>query len=438
VILLRSGLAGPEAEHPAQAGDDETRAWAIDDVLDAVQTTTGAEAAEIFLRGPSASSVSLAGFQGQFREAFCQITSFEEGQGYPGLVVSEGRPLKVADALSDTRFLRTLVQEAGFRYFLCVPIPGPDRPVGSLDVAWRTGSEELFDHCVTLSREAERLALILDREDRVNGAAADAAVVDTQRRLDLRLLGNFEARLGGTPLSMDRFARRRALTLLKILVTNYGKVVVRDELMELLWPSEVPKDAVQLLKTAVHYLRRALGEGQTGKSKMSFITTEQNGYAFNPASFHRIDALQFKALAEEGLHFERQGRWREAVVALRAAEKLYGGDYLEDDPYSDWSLKQRRQLRETLFDVLQSTARLLRSAGDHEATIRCYRRILEFDPCLEEVQRDLMELLWRCGRRTQALRQFEACRQALRDEFDSTPLLETEALYRSILGGHTS
>ena len=437
MVFLRTGLVGGEDEQ-ARPGHEETRAWAIDDVLDAALTTTGAEAAEIFLREDGDSGVSLAGFRGPFPEAFTQITHFEEGQGYPGLVVSEGRPLKATDALNDGRFLRTQVRDLGFRYFLCVPIPGRERPLGSLDVAWRCGSEALLSHCVTLSREAERLALILDRGDADHRAestmhAADD-LRDSGRRLDLRVLGRFEARRGGTPLSIDSFARRRAVTLLKILVTNYGKIVVRDELIDLLWPSDVPKDAAKLLKIAVHYLRRGLGEAQNGKTETSFISTEPNGYAFNPASFHRLDALEFEAMAEEGLRFERQGRWREAFVALRAAAEMYRGDYLEDDPYSDWCLRRRRQLRETLFDVLLTTARLLRSAGDLEEAIRCYRRILELDPCLEDVHRDLMDVLCRCGKRTQALRQFEACRRALREEFDAAPVLETEALYRSILG----
>lgn len=437
MLLVRTGLVGSEDERQAKAGNDATRAWAIDDVLDAVLTTTGAEIAEIFLRERGVSGVSIAGFRGPFPEAFYQIKRFEEGQGYPGLVVSEGRPLKITDALSDRRFLRTLVKEVGFRYFLCVPIPGPGHPAGSLDVAWRRGSEALFSHCLTLSREAERLGLILNREDSALIAMGETHVdkgPDTARRLDLRVLGSFEARLGGTPLSLDCFARRRPLTLLKILVTNYGKVVGRDELIELLWPSHEPKDAVQLLKTAVHYLRRGLGEPQTAKTKISFVSTEATGYAFNPASYHRLDALEFQAMAEDGLRFERQGRWREALVALQAAAKMYGGDYLEDDPYSDWSLKWRRQLRETLFDVLLATARLLRGAGDYEAAIRWYRRILELDPCLEDVHRDLMEVLSRCGKRAQALRQFEVCRRALREEFDASPVLETETLYRSILG----
>ncbi|HTJ26007.1 MAG TPA: BTAD domain-containing putative transcriptional regulator [Candidatus Limnocylindria bacterium] len=432
--LLRTGLVGVDDEHRVKAADDETRAWAIDDVLDAALTTTGAEVAEIFLRTEGASGVSLAGFRGPFPEAFNQITRFEDGQGYPGLVVSYGRPLKVSDLVNDGRFLRTRVKDLGFRYFLGVPVPGRERPIGSLDVAWRRGSEALLAHCPTLSRDAERLALILDRRRIAIAPHAAEHVEEAERRLDLRFLGSFEARRGGTPLSIDCFARKRSVTVLKILATNYGKTVVRDELIELLWPSDAPKDAAELLKIAVHYLRRGLGEAQNAKTETSFISTEPNGYAFNPASPHRIDALEFEAAAQDGIRLERQGRWREALVVLRSAADLYGGDYLEDDPYSDWCLRRRRQLRETLFDVLLTTAHLLRSVGDDEAAIRCYRRILELDPCLEDVHRDLMELLCRCGKRTQALRQFEACRRALREEFDAAPVLETETLYRRILG----
>jgi DNA-binding SARP family transcriptional activator len=435
MTIQRSGFV--DDERHANGANDESRAWVIEDVLDAALTTTGAEIAEIFLRENGGSGVSLAGFRGPFREAFNQITHFEEGQGYPGLVVSEGRPLKATDVLHDTRFLRTQVRNLGFQYFLCVPIPGQDRPIGSLDVAWRCGSESVLSqsHCITLARDAERFALLLDRRDRAMNAgsvADDASALEG--RLDLRVLGSFEARRGGVPFSLDHFARRRSVTLLKILVTNYGKTVGREELIDMLWPSEAPKDAPELLKIAVHYLRRGVDDPHNAKTDTSFISTEPSGYAFNPASLHRIDALDFEAMAQEGLRFEHQGRWREALVALRAAAEIYGGDYLEDERYSDWCLGRRRQLRELLLDVLVTIARLLCSSGDFEAAIRCHRRILELDPCLEDVHRDLMDVLSRCGKRTQALRQYEECRRALREEFDVSPVLETEMLYRSILG----
>jgi len=48
-----------------------------------------------------------------------------------------------------------------------------------------------------------------------------------------------------------------------------------------------------------------------------------------------------------------------------------------------------------------------------------------------------MDALHRSGKRTQALRQYEACRRALQEEFDAAPVLETETLYRSIMGRTT-
>jgi DNA-binding SARP family transcriptional activator len=440
VSLTALGFAGSSGPHPVMTGG-KLQNWAVADVLDAALSATGAEIAEIFLREPNSDGVSLAGFRGEFPDAFHEITHFAQGQGYPGLVVLKGRPLEATDMTTDARFLRTRVKEAGFHHFLCVPVPGLRRPIGSLDVAWRSKSRYDGSLCVALSREAERLALILDRErlDQASGDLREGTddASSSEAKLVLRLLGGFEVRLDGVPMSMEHFARRRSLVLLKVLVTNYGKVIGREELVDLLWPVDPPDDAPQLLKSAAHYLRRALGEAHDEKAKTPFISTAANGYAFNPASCHWIDSVEFRKHAEQGLRFERQGRWREAIVALEAAAELYSGDYLEDEPYGEWAMRQRRQLRELFFDVLQTAARLQRSAGDCEAAVRYYRRVLDIDPCLEDVHRDLMELLARCGKRTRALRQYEMCRRALKEEFDSSPLLETEALYRSILSGHT-
>jgi DNA-binding SARP family transcriptional activator len=433
VITLSNG----RGERPLEAGPQgqATRAWAVDDVLDAMLTTTGFESAVIFLRSGESTGIDFAAHRGSCRDEFTSITHFEDYEGIPGLVAGEGLPQKLDDVSRDDRYLRGAVKKAGFHNYVCVPIPGRLRTAGCIEAASRTFSEKLLSQWLTIAREAERLGLILDDLHEEEPATGSARTAASTGRLDLHVLGSFEARRGGLTLGPDSFARRRAVTLLKILLTNYGKIVVRDELVELLWPNETPKDGAQLLKIVVHYLRRGLGQAENGKNETSFILTEPNGYSFNANSLHCIDALEFEKLAEEGFHYERRGRWREALVALQRAADLYTGDYLQDEPYSDWSLPRRRQLREKLFDTLVTAARLLKSAGDAESAIRYYRRILEFDPCLEDVHRDLMEALYACGKRTQALRQFEACRRALKDEFDVAPVMETEALYRRILAG---
>lgn len=419
---------------PVLLTDEVDVRWAVEDVIDATLTTTGFESVTIFLRDPNGSGIDLAGFRGSCGDAFQSIVHFEDGEGIPGLVAGEGRPQRVADLTIDHRFWRSRVQDLGFHSYICVPIPGTERTAGCLEVGHRVASDTLLSQSLTVVREAERLGLLLEHRRGLTAVRPRAAVAP---KLDLRLLGAFEARRGGVVLPVDAFARRRALTLLKILLTNYGRAVVRDELIELLWPDEQPKDGVQMLKIVVHYLRRALGQGEDATSEQPFILTEPNSYAFNPASPHRLDAVEFERLADEGLHYERRGRWREALVTLKAAAELYGGDYLQDEPYSDWCQKRRRQLREKFFHILLTTARLHRSGCDFESATRCYRRILDLDPCLEEVHRDLMEVLHFSGQRTQALRQYETCRLALKEEFDVEPVMETETLYRSILAGNS-
>lgn len=422
------------ARRPASHLADEVEVrWAVEDVIDATLTTTGFESVTIFLRDPEGSGIDLAGFRGSCPDAFKSIMHFEDGEGIPGLVAGEGRPQRVADLTTDRRFWRSLVQDLGFHSYICVPIPGPERTAGCLEVGHRMSSETLLSQALTVAREAERLGLLLEHRRAARVAQTDTGAVP---KLDLRLLGGFEARRGGVVLPIDAFARRRAVTLLKILLTNYGRAVVRDELIELLWADEQPKDGAQMLKIVVHYLRRGLGQAEDGDAEPPFILTEPNGYAFNPASAHRLDAIEFEKRAEEGLRFERRGRWREALAALQGAAEIYTGDYLHDEPYSDWCLKRRRQLREKLCDVLLTAARLQRSLGNYDSAARYYRRLLDLDPCLEDVHRDLMEVFYFSGRRAQALRQFEACRLALRDEFDVAPGMDTETLYRSILAGN--
>ncbi|TAM61065.1 hypothetical protein EPN52_03615 [bacterium] len=270
---------------------------------------------------------------------------------------------------------------------------------------------------------------------RPDEASGNVLILLEQRRtvattLDLRCLGTFTATRGGAVLPAGGFVRRRPLTVLKILLTNYGRIVARDELVEMLWPELPPKDAVTMLKVAVHYLRRGLGAA--GGSRAAFVMTEGEGYAFDVASPHRLDAKEFLAASNEGVRQERLGCREPALAAFEAAAQLYVGDYLEDEPYSDWCRERRSELRQTYMTVLRRAARLHDDGGEVEAAVAAYRRTLEVDPCLEDVHRDLMALLWRHGRRADALRQYQMCARALHEELGVLPLEETQALYHAM------
>ncbi len=432
IVLTRnaSDCAGDGTEGPAKGIVER----ALDNALEEALVATGADAVEIFLLERGTRKMVLSGFRGPCSHAFHQVAEFRIGEGFPGLVAGDDKPLLTDDLPHDARYLRSQVKEAGFRYYLCVPISGSGSPLGSLHVASRTDPQAVLPHWLSLRRLAERLGIILELagSGHPNTASGLYSPGNLDGRLDLRCLGRFTAWRAGAPLPLERFVRRRALTLLKILLQHFGRVVDREEMAELLWPAGPPKDADTLLKVAIHYLRRGLEPDGGSKCALPFIVTEAKGYAFNVDSFHWLDVHEFQAAAEQGYRLERKGSRKEALAAFQAAAGLYTGDYLEEEPYSDWCFGRRKDLRQTYVDVLRRTARLLWMGGETEASIRCYYRTLEFDPYLENVHRDLMDVLWRSGRRTEALRQYEVCCRAVREEFDVPPMPDTEALYRSI------
>lgn len=86
---------------------------------------TGADAAEIFLAEPDRDGMVLTIHDGQCRSAFFEITRFASGEGFPGLVLSSGRPVMAPDIARDERYLRKTVTEKGFRTCISVPVQGP-------------------------------------------------------------------------------------------------------------------------------------------------------------------------------------------------------------------------------------------------------------------------------------------------------------------------
>lgn len=251
--------------------------------------------------------------------------------------------------------------------------------------------------------------------------------------LDLRCLGPFAVLRDGRLVPPEQFARRRSLTLLKILLTRYGKPVHREELMELLWPEADPRAARTLLNVVVHYLRRGLEPDAPADGRSSFIHTSGDAYWFNIEAPHRLDSQEFLALARRASDEEQAGRPGEAIALYRRAIAIYQGDFLEDEPYSDWCVLEREYLRKTFLTALRHAARLHARQGEVDAAVAYYRRALHADATLEDVHRALMELLWQAGRRDEALRQYHECRAVLERELGISPMPETESLRQRIL-----
>ena len=345
---------------------------------------------------------------------------------------------------------------AGAAVRLCVPLVAGAHRLGVFSAGYRSRHPWPGCHLLRLLVGAETLAgalrMLRDGRRSHGGSAEPAApraspVAATPAEgspcgpdcppgfLHIRCLGRFSVSRDGVPIAASEFRRSRAQVVLKILLSRYGRPVHRDELVEWLWSGSPPCNADQLLQGAVHYLRRALEPHLPQPGRSRFVLTEGKTYLFNPESPHWLDTREFSRKATLSEAMERRGELAASLAASHEAAELYRGPFLEDEPYSEWCSREREQLRSTYLEVLRRIGRLYGRQGQYDRAIEAYRRALAVDPLLEDVHRALMEVLWRAGRRSEALRQFHRCRSQLESELGVAPGPETEALYRSLLEG---
>ncbi|NJN19214.1 MAG: hypothetical protein HC822_24655 [Oscillochloris sp.] len=295
----------------------------------------------------------------------------------------------------------------------------------------------------TLNRRDERLRMLVPqleplRRRQVGDAApqpplvAEPLAVD-DRAPDLRAycLGRFEVWVGRN--LVEQWIGSKGKTLLKLLLAAYPAMVPAPRLMSAMWDGVEEELARQRLHTAISDLRRSLRSAQPDAGGL--IISQNGSYGLDPQAVIWIDTAGFERAQRAGLQYEQSGRPGEARSAYCEAVALYQGDFLAEDRYEDWPIEQRERLKSGYLALLARIAEGAFSEGDYAACIRWSRMTIESDAGRERAHRLLMHCYSRLGQRTEALRQYRQCVEALRRELDALPAPETEELYRRLQQG---
>jgi DNA-binding SARP family transcriptional activator len=246
------------------------------------------------------------------------------------------------------------------------------------------------------------------------------------RVVRVRLLGNFELTVDGRPAT--DWHGQLGPALVKYLLAQPKRACARDVLLEQFWPGVHPDVARKRLHVALSSVRRALA-AVTDATLVEF----RDGF-YRIAAVHGVDTDvdRFHALAEAGRGAEIDGRLDDAAALYQRAAATYTGDFLADCPYDDWTMLPREELRMAYVDLLDRWSGVLAAAGREPECVEVCRLVLRKDSCREDVHRLIMRCQARVGRTSDALRQYELCRRALRDTLGVEPSAPTQALARSL------
>ncbi|MFQ5858813.1 MAG: BTAD domain-containing putative transcriptional regulator, partial [Anaerolineae bacterium] len=254
-----------------------------------------------------------------------------------------------------------------------------------------------------------------------------------QATLTLNTLGRLEICWEGRPVT--GLKSRKAQALLVYLALDAG-THSRGRLAGLLW-GELPEDnARRNLRHALWILRQHLSP--------HVLHTTRRSAGLSTHVVLQIDVLTFEARVEQARRCQQAGQAEAAMDHVQAAVGLYREDFLAhfdlpDCPeFEEWVMRRRLGLRQQVREAFTHLSAYHARRGEYEPALEYTRRQLALGPWWEEGHRQMMRLLALSGRRSEALAQYETCRQVLAEELGVEPAAETTRLYQQIRDGRLS
>jgi adenylate cyclase len=224
----------------------------------------------------------------------------------------------------------------------------------------------------------------------------------------VRVLGGFELiGAGGDNLTLSG---RKLRALVALLALPPGPGWSRERLTAVLWGDRDEELARGSLRQALAELRRLLGD--------QALVADRDTVAFDPAAVS-IDAAEFCALCAAS-------QWEQAALVYRG--DLLSGVSLPNGAFADWLLVEQTRLHDLAIRALGQ----LLDGQTGEAAVATAQRLLALDPDREDIHRTLMRLHAAAGGRSQALRQYQLCRDSLQRDLGVKPEAETERLFQAL------
>jgi ATP/maltotriose-dependent transcriptional regulator MalT/DNA-binding SARP family transcriptional activator len=244
-------------------------------------------------------------------------------------------------------------------------------------------------------------------------------------QLRMQTLGAFRVWRSAVEIAPREWQRDKARQLFQLLLTQRGRWLQREEIVDRLWPNLAPEAAQRDFKVALNALNKAIEPQRSADDVFAFVVREGSAYRLRPEADVWVDAIEFEQACEAGLRADDLGQ-------LRSALRLYRGDYLPDALYEDWASEERERLLSLYLRAADKLAGLLIEQDVFDEALDICQAILARDAYWERAYRLMMIAHARQGNRPLALRAYQRCVTTLRDELGVEPSAATTSLYRQI------
>ncbi len=244
------------------------------------------------------------------------------------------------------------------------------------------------------------------------------------RVLQVFALGKLMTTLEDEPLLESHWKSLKGRSLFLYLLHEYPKLVSEEHLLDVFWPHLDVEKGKHTFRTTLYFIRRTLGN----KYSRNFMYSERQKFGIRPGSGFWCDFLDFREAYRRGRSDWEKGEKERAILALKEGEKLYKGAFLQGWS-EEWVLNAREYFDEAFTWIMLTIASYLRQQKIWDEALTYAKKAMEIEPSLEEAHSFSIECFLAIGKRDEAVRQFHACREILKNELNVEPSPRTQDLY---------
>lgn len=221
--------------------------------------------------------------------------------------------------------------------------------------------------------------------------------------------------------------------VLALLAVRANHIVGMHSLIEELWGENPPRSAVTTTQTYIYQIRKIFEQYGIGDTE-PVLRTCPPGYLLR-LDDDEMDATVFAKLIARGANLLEQDRSQEASNELGRALALWRGPALASIPVGQVLEAHVAHLAELRTRALEMRIQADLRLGRFRELIPHLRAMVSEDPLNEWMHGQLIESLYRAGRRSEALRAYQRLREILDTELGLEPSPTMQRLQHEMLTG---
>ncbi|WP_296972009.1 BTAD domain-containing putative transcriptional regulator [Tepidanaerobacter sp. EBM-38] len=253
--------------------------------------------------------------------------------------------------------------------------------------------------------------------------------------IEIFTFGDFDIKLDGDSVLKKGKRNNKNLVLLKYFVTFQNKKLVPEDIIESIWPDADFIDPKNALRTQIFRLRKNLefvGLIDVESLPYRFDIIFENGfYIFNTGDDCIIDYIQFEDSIKKADNL-RATNPDDATEIYRQIIDIYKGEYLAENPYSEWVFIIRSRYHRLFVQSVLRLFKLLKDKKQFNEIIDIYEKVVNYEPFEESFHVYFLESLLELKEYKNALSHYNYITGKLYKEMSIGPTPELESIYRKI------